>query len=240
MSIKYHMDVIQESDEWHNLRNGIITASQVRVLLSPKLKITANDKTRASGFEMVAQRATNHTEETYQSWDMQRGNVEEIYAKDLYSKHTAQIKDCGFVANDDNNFTIGFSPDGLVGESGLVEVKSRCQKYQAETIIKDEVPEKYMLQVQTGLLVTGREWCDFISYSNGMPMFVKQVRTDLYIHEMIIEACRQFELRAEENLALYTKNSANLIKTERRDHETGELMKPSKPAEENTSTYMAG
>ncbi len=240
MTIKYHTNVIQGTEEWHDLRNGIITASQVKTLLTPKLKIAANDKTRASGYEMIAQRATNHTEEIYQTWAMQRGHVEEIYAKDLYAKHKAPIKECGFITNDDYHFTLGFSPDGLIGDDGLIECKSRGQRFQAETIIKNEVPSEYMLQIQTGLLVTKRKWCDFISYSNGMPMFIKRVEPDHATFEMIVEACRQFELMAEENMKKYVENSADLIKTERRDHETGEVMKPSAPANETDNLTMAG
>ena len=135
MTIKYHHDLIQNSDDWFKLRTGVVTASQTKLVLTPKLKISNNEKTRSHNYEIVAQRAMDHIEETYQSWDMQRGNVEEIYAIDLYSKHYDQVKPCGFITNDKLGFIIGMSPDGLVGEDGGVEVKSRCQKLQAQVII---------------------------------------------------------------------------------------------------------
>lgn len=223
------MDLMQGCDEWHDLRTGIITASQVSSIISPKLVVSKKMGDRASDYEMVAQRAMDFVEETYQSWAMQRGNVEEIYAKDLYSKNIAQIKDCGFITNDQWGFVIGFSPDGLVGEDGLVEAKSRCQKYQTETIIKNEMPEEYMLQVQSGLLVSGRNWCDYISYSNGMPMFVKRILPDFKVMAAIEKAAFEFEAKIKENLAAYLENSKDFINTERREFETGEVIKPSDP-----------
>jgi len=77
--------------------------------------------------------------------------------------------------------------DGLVGKDGLIEIKSRIQKHQIKTIIDDEVPLEYMLQIQTGLIVSERKWCDFISYSNGMPMFVKRVYPIVEMQNKILE-----------------------------------------------------
>ena len=88
-----------------------------------------------------------------------------------------------------------YSPDGLVGDDGLIECKSRRQKYQIETILADEVPAEYLLQCQTGLLVTGRKWLDFISYCGGLPMFVKRVWPCPEIHRAILDAALAFEQR---------------------------------------------
>ncbi len=240
MTVEYHHDLIQNSDDWFQLRTGVITASQTKLILSPKLKVSSNDKERSYGYEIVAQRVMDHIEETYQTWAMQRGHVEEIYAKDLYSKHYAQVKDCGFITNDKLGFLMGCSPDGLVGTDGGVECKSRNQKIQTQVIIKDEIPELDMLQVQSHLFISERKWWDYISYSNGMPMYVKRATPDAKYFEAIEQAARQFEQKAQENLALYEKNSADLVPTERRDHETGEVMKPSKNAEDESNLYMAG
>jgi len=241
MTIEYHWDLIQKSDEWFKLKTGVVTASQTKLVLTPKLKSCNTDKkTSGYSYEIVAQRAMNHIEDTYQSWDMQRGNVEEIYAKDLYSKHKEQVRDCGFITNDKLGFIIGCSPDGLIGEDGGVEVKSRCQKLQVQVIIEDKIPDLDMLQVQTLLFVSEREWCDYISYSNGMPMYVKRAHPDMEYFTAIRKAFVEFEEKAQENMALYEKNIQGLIITERRDHETGEVIKPSKNADKDEVLYMAG
>ncbi|MBX4389892.1 hypothetical protein K4H03_27830, partial [Mycobacterium tuberculosis] len=80
----------------------------------------------------------------------------------------------------------------------LIECKSRAGKYQVQTIATNEVPAEYMIQLQTGLLVTGRKWIDFISYSGGLPMFVKRVEPDLLMQGAILAAATAFEAKVAE------------------------------------------
>ena len=218
MIIHYHNDLIQGSDEWLAARCGLITASEVKLILTPTLKVANNDKTRAHVFELLAQRISGYVEPQYVGDDMLRGWADEITARDLYSQHHAPVQEVGFVTNDEWGFTIGYSPDGLVGDDGLIEVKSRRQKYQIQTIATGEVPEEYVLQLQTGLLVTKRKWIDFISYSGGLPMFVQRVLPDRTIQAAIIAAATEFEMKIAENLAAYrvrVNGMSPLIETER-------------------------
>lgn len=218
MSIIYHWDLIQGTEEWRKVRSGILTASNIKKIITPTLKIADNETSRGYLYSIVAERASGFNEEGFSSFDMQRGLVEEVYAKDLYSKYIAQSKDCGFITNDDLGFVIGFSPDGLVGEDGFIEIKSRYPKYQVQTILDQEVPKDYMPQIQAGLMVSGRAWCDFISYSNGMPMFVKRVYPDEQIIEAIKIAAVNFEAKAQEMLMDYEVKSNGMILAERRDY----------------------
>lgn len=196
--IRYHFDIEQGSEEWHALRCGILTASEMKFIVTPTLKPASNDKERAHLFELLGQRITQHTEPRYISDDMLRGHEDEIDARIRYAEHFAPVTECGFVTNDDHGFVIGYSPDGLVDDDGLIECKSRRQKFQVETILADRVPEEYMLQIQTGLLVTGREWLDFVSYCAGLPMFVKRVFPDARYQDAIIAAATDFERRLQE------------------------------------------
>jgi hypothetical protein len=196
--IRYHFDIEQGSEEWHALRCGILTASEMKFIVTPTLKPASNDKERAHLFELLGQRITQHTEPRYISDDMLRGHEDEIEARIRYAENFAPVTECGFVTNDDHGFVIGYSPDGLVDDDGLIECKSRRQKFQVETILADRVPEEYMLQIQTGLLVTGREWLDFVSYCAGLPMFVKRVFPDARYQEAIIAAATDFERRLQE------------------------------------------
>ena len=164
MTITYHENLIQGSPEWHQARCGLLTASEMKLILTPTLKIAANDKQRAHFYELMAQRITGYVDPAYISEDMLRGKEEEIDARIAYEEHYDIVREVGFVTNDKWGFTIGYSPDGLVGTNGQIECKSRRQKFQVETILSDEMPIEFSLQVQTGLLVTEREWCDFISY----------------------------------------------------------------------------
>jgi len=218
MTITYHNDLIQGSDEWLAARCGMITASEVRLILTPTLKVAANDKSRAHVFELLAQRISRYVEPHYIGDEMLRGWADEITARDLYSKRIAPVQEVGFVTNDQWGFTLGYSPDGLVGDDGLIEIKSRRQKFQVQAIATGEVPDEYVLQLQTGLLVTGRKWVDFISYSGGLPMFVKRVLPDARVQEAIIDAATDFEITLAEHLAAYRSSLATMpvrIETER-------------------------
>lgn len=217
--ITYHADLIQGSDEWLQQRCGLLTASEMKLILTPTLKVANNDKLRAHVFEIAAQRLLGHVEPHYVSDDMIRGHDDEIEARALYAKHHAPVTEVGFVTNNRWGFTIGYSPDALVGHEGQIECKSRRQKYQVQTIARDEVPEEYVLQLQTGLLVTEREWIDFVSYSGGQPLYVKRVYPDAAIQAAIETAAAEFEQRVAECMQDYRATLAampKLIPTERR------------------------
>ena len=201
--IKYYHDIEQGSDEWLAVRQGILTASEMLLILTPTMRTASNDKERAHLFELLGQRITGYTEPHYISDDMLRGHEDEIEARIRYAEHFAPVTECGFVTNDDHGVVIGYSPDGLVGDDGLIECKSRRQKFQIETILADEVPAEYLLQCQTGLLVTGRKWLDFVSYCGGLPMFVKRVWPCQEIQHAIIAAASAFEQRLAAAQARY-------------------------------------
>lgn len=221
MSIVYHTDFDQGSLEWLNARRGLITASEVKHIITPTLKVAKNDKSRSHAYELAAQRITGYVEPSYISDDMLRGMDDEITARALYQEHYGDVTEVGLITNDIWGFTIAYSPDGVVGEDGLIEVKSRKAKYQIETIASDEVPQEYMLQLQTGLLVTGRKWIDFISYSGGLPMFTKRVLPDPDMHQAIIAATTAFESEVAGIVARFeaakNDNGKRLIPTERKE-----------------------
>lgn len=218
--IVYHTDLIQGSDEWLAARCGLLTASEMKLILTPTLKVADNDKTRAHVYELLFQRMTGYVEPQYVSDAMLRGQEDEIYARAAYAEHYAPVEEVGFITNDRWGFSIGYSPDGAVGEHGLIECKSRAGKYQVQTIAENEVPSEYMLQLQTGLLVTGRRWIDFISYCGGLPMFVKRVEPDPAMQAAIIAAATSFEAKLAEKAAAYGATLAampKVIGTERRE-----------------------
>lgn len=194
-----HADFEQGSDEWLAARCGLLTASEMKLIITPKLKVASNEKEKTHLYELLAQRITKYVEPQYVSDAMLRGQVDEIAARDMYSENIAPVTQVGFVTNDKWGFTLGYSPDGFVGDDGLIEAKSRVQKFQARTLIEcleeQKCPEEFMLQIQTGLLVSERQWCDFITYSAGMPMAVIRIYPDPDVHEAIITASTCFEDR---------------------------------------------
>lgn len=224
--IQYHDDLVQGSEEWLAARCGLLTASEMKLILTPTLKPADNDKSRAHLWELLAQRITQHVEPHFVGDDQMRGYEDEIQARFLYSDKYAPVEEMGFITNDKWGFTLGCSPDGLVGDDGMIECKSRRQKYQIQTLIENAptqtIPEEYRLQVQTALLVTERKWCDFVSYSGGLPMVTIRVLPDPAMQESIIKAAGAFEAKIAEKLAVYDalqKSDARLIPTERRTEE---------------------
>lgn len=216
--IRYFPDLIQGTDAWLAARCGLLTASEMKLILTPTLKAASNDKERGHLYELLAQRITQHVEPHYISDDMLRGMEDELTARDLYSEKYAPVVQCGFVTNDRWGVTIGCSPDGLVGDDGMIEIKSRRQKYQIETIVSGEMPADYLMQVQTALLVTERAWCDFVTYSGGLPMLTLRVFPDAKVHDAIISAAQAFEERLAIRLDQYhaALRSLRTIPTERR------------------------
>lgn len=216
MTLHEFPDLEQGSEEWHDVRRGIVTASVVGQLVTAKtIKLAANDYSRSLTASLTAERITGYTEQTYMNDDMLRGTLDEPRARDLYSEKYAPVIEVGFMVRDDWGFRIGYSPDGLVGDDGLIEVKSRRAKKHLQTILADQVPAENMAQMQAGLLVSGREWCDYVSYCGGLPMYVKRVYPDPRWFTAITAAVTAFEESATQMVAAYHAATQGLPTTER-------------------------
>jgi hypothetical protein len=209
MTITYYQHVVQGSDEWLAQRCGMLTASEMHLILTPTLKVARNEKTRLHLYELLAQRITQYVEPRYVSDDMLRGQDDELEARQWYSDNVAPVTECGFVTRDfiHGGRCIGYSPDGLVGDEGLIECKSRRQKYQVQTFVEwtagNTPPEDYLLQCQTGLYVTQRKWLDLISWSGGLPPCVMRIHPDAKVHAAIAKAVDEFESQLDEARRIY-------------------------------------
>jgi hypothetical protein len=184
----------------------------------PVLEVARNDYSRSLTGQLVAERITGFTDPVYVSEDMMRGTQDEPIAIDVYSRNYAPVRTLGFMTEDKWGWKLGYSPDGLVGDDGLVEVKSRRAKKQILTIIRDKVPAENVAQIQCGLLVSGRQWCDYISFSGGLPLYVKRVYPDPQWFEAIVAAVSAFEDTAADMVAKYEAAIVGLPMTERIDY----------------------
>lgn len=216
MSLKTYPDVIQGTPEWDDLRRGMVTASVVGQLVTPStLKPAANPASRGLAAELVAQRITGFTDPSFVSDDMERGWEDEPRARDAYAEHFAPVTEMGFMERRTLQWTLGYSPDGLVGDDGLIEIKSRRPKKHLATILADRVPAENTAQIQAGLFVSGRSWCDYISYSGGMPLWVRRVEPDPAWQTAICAAMEAFEKAAFAMEADYLRSVEGLPMTER-------------------------
>lgn len=187
-------DIPQGSDAWLEARRGIVTASTVGKLLTSTGKVANNDTSRALIETLAIERITGRVEYVHPSRAMQMGTLLEPTARELYEQHHAPVDEVGFIRTELADGTrLGYSPDGLVGDDGLLEIKSRTPRIQSHTIRTGKVPAANMAQLQCGLLVTGREWIDYCSYSPGMHLFVKRVFPDLAWMGAIRDAVAQAE-----------------------------------------------
>lgn len=223
IDLKVYENMDQGTPEWLEARRGILTASTIGQLITTHtIKVADNDKSRSFIRNLTVERITGHIEPVYVTRDMERGTLDEPYARDAYAEHTGfTVNEIGFMVRTFSpGIRIGYSPDGLVGSNGLIEIKSRRQRVQFETILDDAVPANNMAQIQCGLLVSGRDWCDYISYSSGMPLYIKRVFPDPRWQDALVAAATAFEYEAGVLTADYnaTVASNGYPDTERINH----------------------
>ncbi|VEI04146.1 putative phage-type endonuclease [Acidipropionibacterium jensenii] len=208
MTLRTFSDIEQGTPEWLELRRGIVTASYVGRLLTGGGAVSKSRTADNAMLTLAAERLTGRIERIPTTRDMERGTWNEPFARNLYTAHfSVQVDEIGFMTEDRWGFTLGYSPDGLVGDDGLIEIKSRRQQRQVATILDGKVPAENMAQIQCGLLVSGRSWCDYVSFSEGCPLFVTRVPPDEHWQASILTATQQFEhlfLTIEEHITAAT------------------------------------
>ena len=212
--ITYYHDIQQGTPEWHDIRRGIVTASAISALITPTGKLANNETSRNYLHKLLAERITNLTESGYYNDDMARGHLLEPLARDLYSSHYEPVTECGFIKKDYGSFCIGFSPDGLVGDAGLIEIKSRLGKHHIASMFSREVPSEYVIQVQTGLAVSDREWVHYLSFTPGLPFLRIAVCRDEQLIKTIEATAAQAEERLQEMMERYLFMAEDMPPTE--------------------------
>ena len=171
----------QGTKEWFDLRLGKVTASRVADILA-KTKTGASASRQNYLIELALQRITGTFEQSFTSQAMQDGVDRESQARVLYEVTTGEFVDQVPFIDHPTIQGFGASPDGLVQEKGLIEVKCRNNANHWEVIKADEIPKKYWIQMQAQLSCSGREWNDYVGYNPNFPdkskLFVKRVYRD--------------------------------------------------------------
>lgn len=205
----------QGSDEWKRMRLGKVTASRIADMLS-KTK-TGWGASRANyRSQLVSERLTGAFTDSYVSAAMEWGTETEAEARDAYSFMTAtDVVPIDFVPHPSIGMA-GCSPDGLIGDDGLVEIKCPNTATHIETLLGRSVPGKYRQQMMFQMACTGRRWCDFVSYDPRMPedmrLFVSRLhRDDAAISEMeseVVKFLSEVESTVAQLIALYRQQQA--------------------------------
>lgn len=172
-------DMPQGSEAWLRARLGLVTMSNAATILA-KGKDGGASLTRAKYMrELAAERISGELTDGYTNIFMERGKLQEAEARGLYALcRDVEPELVGFIRNGNQ----GCSPDALLGTDGMLEVKTRLGHLQIELLLADKFPAEHRAQVQGGLWIAEREYCDLAVYSPGLPLYLsRQYRDEAYI-----------------------------------------------------------
>lgn len=183
----------QGSPEWFMARGAMPTASRFKDVMAK-----GEGKTRSKYMrQLIGQRMTGEAPDGFSNVHTERGTELEPEARNAYAfMHDVEPVQVGFVCNDSllTIGPVGCSPDSLIGDSGALEIKTRLPDLQIELLEADRVPPEHIAQIQGCLWVCEREWCDFVSYTRKLPMFVRRVtRDEAYIRKLASEVTNFWE-----------------------------------------------
>jgi putative phage-type endonuclease len=180
-------NILQGSDEWFQLRLGVATASNFDKIITSTSKESATLPKYA--LELATQSLLSEPEESYKNAVMQRGNDLEPVARQAYCEETfSEVEEITMFKSDCGNF--GYSPDGLIGDDGLLEIKCPFATTHTKYLLDNKMPADYWQQVQGGLWVSGRKFCDFVSFHPNFKekqLFIVRVERD---EKFIIELAK--------------------------------------------------
>ena len=211
--MKVFAQLEQGTAEWLELRRGILTASTIGKLVTPsRLQVAKAPEFRA---ELIAERYSGLMPLNIQNKAMERGHKDEALARAMYEADYAlpeeNVWQVGFITEtyptEHGLATVGYSPDGLVGNDGLIEIKSKTPSRHRQAVIAGKIPAEHMAQIQFGLMVTGRAWCDYVQFCGGQPLWVKRAEPSEKWQTALMAAVVDFERDAREQQAAYVRNT---------------------------------
>jgi predicted phage-related endonuclease len=199
MTIKT-LNIEQNTPEWFQARLGIPTASCFADVISKGRGGAESARRRTYMLKILAERITQELPTNWSNEHTERGHEDEPKARGAYEFVTGnKVQKVGLIFDDVLN--AGYSPDGLVGDDGIIEIKSKLPHLHLDCLLKDKMPAEHVAQVQGGLLVSGRKWCDYVGYTRGrdIPLFIKRIERD----EAVIEKIREGIVAFHADLDIY-------------------------------------
>lgn len=210
----------QGSVEWLAARCGSTTAScfadAISVLTRKSGSKEAGDPTAASDkycYDLAIERVSGRPYgEPVKAWTLERGHALEVEARIEYEAQTGYLaSESGVILTDDRRF--GYSSDGLVEDDGLIEIKCPVDSVKIIDMLRTGDVSEYYHQIQGGLWISGRKWCDFVQYvpaleNGGNHLFVKRIERDEAFIDQMVEKLLAFDARVNEAVALLSKKVA--------------------------------
>lgn len=203
------LDVVQGSPEWLRARCGSVGASQIADVMAKTKSGYSTSRTNLLA-QLLCERLTGAPTVTFENDAMRWGKLYEPEARAAYCfLANVDVSEVGMVLHPNLPFTHA-SPDGCVGEDGLIEIKAPQTAQHLETLLSESIAQKYILQMQWQMNVCERKWCDYVSYDPRVPehmrLFCKRVhRDDALIQEIEAEVRKFLADLAEKIIALDTK-----------------------------------
>jgi len=195
----------QGSEAWHEIKLGRFTGTRIKNLMSAKS--TASYQNVIA--EVVAEILTHSKEDNYTNDDMQRGIDMEPEAANYYNGiyEACELDEIGFCEPEESDYSdyAGVSPDRLVNDDGLLEIKCPKAKTHFNYIKSGKMPNEYKWQVQHQLFITERKWCDFMSYYPGLKPFIIRVLPDMEMHSKIVDELRLAIKAVKETIEMYNQ-----------------------------------
>lgn len=171
----------QGSEEWRKVRAGKLTGSNAQA-------IGNNGKgLETLAYQTVSEKHSSGEFEFYTNENMERGNELEDAARSIYElENDVEVEQVGFI---EYNEFVGCSPDGLIGDKGAVEIKAHSDAKHVRFIVEGKIDPAYIWQMQMLLLITGREWCDYVAYNPNYTksLVVQRVTPDEKAHAKLLE-----------------------------------------------------
>ena len=196
--------MIQGSEEWHEARLGKVTASRIADMMA-RTK-TGWGAGRANYMaELLCERLTGSAPERFTSAAMAWGTETEPQARAAYEFITGRaVEEVGFVDHPSIAMA-GASPDGLVGDDGLIEIKCPNTATHIETLLTETIPSKYRMQMLWQMACTGRAWCDFASFDPRLPgdmqLFIARVTPEPGEIDALESGAREFLAELDAKIA---------------------------------------
>ena len=181
----------QGSDEWLSMRLGKITASRVKDVLTKGRGNTPSKTLESYMVELMADILTGESKPFFENDAMRWGTETEPQARSMYEVNNGfvSVVEVAFV---EHNEQVGISPDGLIADDGLLEIKCPNTTTQIKRALSDDYSSDYKAQIQMQLWVTEREWCDFVSFDPRLDCAAgylqrRVFRDEEYIEEMKVK-----------------------------------------------------
>lgn len=209
-------EITQGSDAWKAMRLGKVTASRVADATDLLKSGKPGAKRETYLGELIAERLTGIAVEKYQNKLMRWGSAQEPEARALYEfMRSVDVEQVAFVPHPTIPMA-GCSPDGLVGDDGMIEIKAPSTSTHVDTLLAQAVPDEYRKQMLWQMACTGRRWCDFVSYDPRLPphlsLFVCRLeRDDAAIAELETSVrgfLAEIDMKVDALTALYAPQKA--------------------------------